>query len=393
VKSAAVHPCAHPNWRSPGTALTAVGLRGLFATSSTWQTLRANPVFLDWSNLLVDTRTFEEIALELKPRPLVPKRVTAMTHPDVWQGAQPFKTISEILQDFSTSDQASLGEVSEALRRTYRIGISPSGAAQPVFEYFRAVDYDGNIPEGVDPKIVAKFDVALLHVSDYLRNMCADRRGRLQSNQPMMVVTWAFGRCPKPLQDEMLKALVARLAGRAHPLLAPLQASKVLLHGLGRCVIDSDRLARLVDLIAPNLAQPNFLAALSSVLSRPVQVPEVLSDARVKLIAENAALILGDLARRGKFATSLKYAMLAVGGLLRVRERDPYALMTSRSASAQKLAAQLQNIHALLKKHQSIIKKADQKLLIVADLIEMLTGQGGNVGILVATESLDDEED
>ena len=363
----------------------AQGRAKLFATSVTWQTLWANPVFLDWSNLLVDTRSFEEIALELKPRPLVPKRVTAMAHPDVWQGARPFKTIAENLQDFSISDQASLRELSDALRRTYRIGVGFE-ATQPVFEYFRAVDYDGNIPEGVDPNIVAKFDNALVHVSDYIRNMCAARRGGLRSNQPLMVVTWTFGRCPRTMQDEMLRALVARLAGKAHPLLAPLQSYKVLLHGLGRCVIDADRLAKLVDLIAPNIAQPNFLAALSSVLSRPVQVPEVLSDARVRLIAENTALILADLARSRKFATSLKYAMLAVGGLLRVRERDPYALMTTRSVSAQTLAAQLQNIHSLLKKYGNVVKKADQKLLIVADLIEMLSGQGGNVGVLVATE-------
>ena len=371
----------------------AQGRAKLFATSSTWQILRANPVFLDWSKLLVDTRSFEEIALDLKPRPLVPKRVTAMTHPDVWQGAQPFKTISEMLKAFSVGDQTSLRELSDALRRTYRIDVGRFEATQQIFENFRAVDYDGNIPEGVDPKIVAKFDDALLHVSDYVRNMCAAKRGRLQSNQPMMVATWAFGRCPKPLQDEMLRALAARLADKAHPLLAPLQGYKVLLHGLGRCVIDADRLAKLVDLIAPNLAQPNFLAALSSVLSRPVQAPEVLSDARVKLIAENAAIILADLARSRKFATNLKYALLAVGGLLRVRKRDPYALITSRSGSAQKLVAQLQNIHVLLKQYRGTVKKADQKLLIVADLIEMLTGQGGNVGVLVATESLDDEED
>jgi hypothetical protein len=30
---------------------------------------------------------------------------------------------------------------------------------------------------------------------------------------------------------------------------------------------------------------------------------------------------------------------------------------------------------------------------IIANLIDMLDGQGGNVGVLVDTESLDDEED
>jgi hypothetical protein len=208
-----------------------------------------------------------------------------------------------------------------------------------------------------------------------------------------MVVTWAFGRCPKPLQDEMLRALAARLEGGDHPLLAPVQSYKVLLHGLGRCVTDAERLATLVDLLAPNLTQLNFLAALSSILSRPVDAPNFLTDARVRLLTEMTAAILADIARKGNFAVRLKYTLLVVGGLLRLRERDPYALMTSRSVSAQKLAAQLQNIQGVLKQRRRSVRGADQKMLIIKNLIEMLTGQGGNVGVLVDTESLDDEQD
>ena len=126
----------------------------------------------------------------------------------------------------------------------------------------------------------------------------------------MMLATWAFGRRPKPLQDEMLRALVARLAGRDHPLLTPLQSYRVLLHGLGRCVIDAERLAKLIDLIAPDLAQPNFLAALSSALSRPIDAPKVLTEARVRQIANDTASILDALAGKKKFAIGLKYALL-----------------------------------------------------------------------------------
>jgi hypothetical protein len=373
--------------------MPAQGRAKLFATSSTWQTLRANPIFLDWSNLPVDLRSFEEIGIELKPRPVVPKRVTAPTHLDIWKGAQTFKTIPEILQGFSIGNQLSLEELGAALRRKYRIRVGPPGAVQLGFENFQAVDYDGNTPAGVEPKIIAKFDDALNQVSDYIRNACAAGQGTLQSNRPIILATWAFGRCPKGLQDEMLRALAARLAGRDHPLLVPLQSYRVLLHGLGRCIIDAERLAKLIDLIAPNLAQPNFLAALSSALSRPMGAPKVLTDARVRLIADNTASILGAFAGNARFGIGLKYALLVVGGLLRVRERDPYALMTSRSHAAQALAVQLRKIHGLLKQYRQIVKKVDEKISIITNLIDMLEGQGGNVGVLVDTESLDDEED
>jgi hypothetical protein len=67
--------------------------------------------------------------------------------------------------------------------------------------------------------------------------------------------------------------------------------------------------------------------------------------------------------------------------------------MTSSSHAAQALAVQLRKIHELLKQYRRTVKKADEKMLIIANLIDMLNGQGGNVGVLVDTESLDDEED
>jgi hypothetical protein len=191
----------------------------------------------------------------------------------------------------------------------------------------------------------------------------------------------------------MLTALAAPLGGGDHPLLAPLQSYKVLLHGLGRGVTDAGRLTRLIELVVPNLGQPNFLAALSSALSRPADAPKVLSDATVKLIAESTASILADLRSKKKFAVSVKYAMLVVGGLLRVRERDPYALLTSTSPAAQALATQLRSIFDLLNQYPPGPSKPTEKRSNVANLVEMLDGRGGNVGVLVEANSLDDEED
>jgi len=332
-------------WRTPGKPvpverqpvvirlrqMPAQGPAKLFATSSTWPTLRANPIFLDWSNLPVDRRSFEKIKLELKPRPIIPERVTAPTHPDIWIGHQTFRTIPQILADFSIGSNESMDELAAALRRKYKIRVSLPDATPPVFESFQALDFDGNAPDGTASQAIARPDQALDQVSNSILRVCATKQARLQSNRQLILATWAFGRCPKPLQNEMLTALAARLGGGDHPLLAPLQSYKVLLHGLGRSVTDAGRLTRLIELVAPNLGPPNFLAALSSALSRPADAPKVLSNATVKRIAESTASILADLRSKKKFAVSLKYAMLVVGGLPRVRERDPYALLTSTS--------------------------------------------------------------
>ncbi len=372
--------------------MPAQGRAKLSATSSTWPTLRDNPVYLDWSTLTTDTRTFEEIMRALTPPPKIPERVRALTHADVWNGAQPFPTISEILRNVSAAEPATLDALSAALRKKFRIRTSGPEAPAVVYEYFQALDFDGEPPEGADPQAVARLDRVLKETSDRILSDCL-HKVPIQSNKRLILATWAFGRCPKPLQDEMLKALAARLAGRRHSLLVPIQSEKVLVHGLGRSVTEPQRMATLLDLIVPNLSRPFCLAALSSILSRTISAPAVLTDRRRKLIAEGTASILTILLAQRKLALNLKYALLVVGGLLRVREIEPYSLLTARSDVAVKLARSLQGILDLLQRHPKAFAKSAEKAAIVENLLAMLDGVGGDVGVLVAADSLEDEDD
>ena len=371
--------------------MPAQGRAKLSATSSTWPMLRANPVFLDWSNLTVDPRTLEEIVLALQPPPKYPERVKAPTHPYVWKGTQPFRTMSQILSAFTMAQPSTIDALSSGLRKKYRIRISAPHASPVIFGYFHAVDFDGAPPNDADPESVARLDQALNEASDRILADCL-LKAPIQSNKLLILATWAFGRCPKSLQDEMLKAFAARLAGRHHPLLVPLQSEKVLVYGLGRSVSDPERMAALFDLVVPNLSRPFCLAALSSVLSRTMAAPTVLTDRRVRLIAEGTASILKSLLARRSLGVNLKYALLVVGGLLRVRETDPYALLTARSDVAAQLALALQDIHDVLSKDPRLFIKYTDKIRIIENLLAMLDGAGGDVGVLVETEALDDSD-
>lgn len=372
--------------------MPAQGRARLSATSTTWSTLRASPIFLDWANLTVDPRTLEEIVLALQPPPKFPDRLMVRTHLDVWKGDQPFRTVSQILRDVSKIQPATLDSVSSALRRNYRIRIDPPFAAFATFENFHALDFDGTPPEGVDAEVVAKLDWFLKEIADRILLDCSRKR-RAESNKPLIVVTWAYGRCPASLQDEMLKALAARLAGRDHPLLAPVQSEKVLVHGLGRTVTDAKRMVTLLNLVAPNVSRPFCLAALSSVLSRTQLAPLVLTEDQVSLIAKGLAKVLANLRDRRSFAVNLKYAMLAIGGLLRVREREPFALLTSRSAVAAELARPLRDIVDILKRTSGHVARSEEKAKVANNLLAMLDGEGGDVGVLVDAESLDESDD
>ena len=372
--------------------MPAQGRAKLSATSSTWPTLRVNPLFLDWANLAIDSRSFEEIVLALQPPPKFPERITAKTHSDVWNDARLFQTISQILRILSVAQPPTIDALSAALKRKYKIRVSAPYAGQVVYESFQAIDFDGEAPSDADPNAVARLDWALREVADRLLLDCR-RNVPIQSNKLLIVATWAHGRCPPDLQDEMLKAYSARLAHRPHPLLVPVQSEKVLLHGLGRCLTDPGRIKSLLDLIAPDLSRPHRLAALSTILSRTRAAPLVLADRHLALIANGTASILATLLSQSRFAVNFKYALLVVGGLLRVREKEPYALLTARSEPAAALARPLRDIRDMLSRFPNAFAKSAEKIRIVENLLAMLDGAGGDVGVLVETDTLDDPDD
>ena len=367
----------------------AQGRAKLSATSLTWPILRDNPVYLDWSTLTVDPRSFDEIVLALEPPPKFPERIRAAIHSEVWNGRQSFATISDILRDVSPAQPLTFDKLSIALRKKYRIRVFVENSFQ--FKYFQPIDFDGAVPEDAEPEAVAKLDRVLSDVSNRIISDSASRRPP-QTNKPLILATWAFGRCPTPLQDEMLKAYRARLSGRQHPLLVPVQSEKVLVYGLGRSVTEPKRVAVLLDLLVPNLSRPFCLAALSSILSRTATAPQALTDQHTKAIAEGVISILASLLAQRKLALNLKYALLVIGGLLRIREIQPYALLTSRSALAVRLSHPMKEIHDILMKYPRSFTKSAEKAKIVAELLAMLEGVGGDVGVLVETEALDEDD-
>ena len=178
----------------------------------------------------------------------------------------------------------------------------------------------------------------------------------------------------------LLAALEGRDAG--HPLLGPAMASVVVVQGIGRVVTDEQHLSWLIPRLAKDLDRPNNLAALSSLLSRPAQTPGVLATLDVDALAEPLAHHLRWLVENDDFGRRLKYTLLAIAGLLRVRERAPWALVADRSAVAVML---LQGVKDLLTRLQIRINSVPAALLkmeMAKGLTELLSGTGGRPDIL-----------
>jgi hypothetical protein len=123
-------------------------------------------------------------------------------------------------------------------------------------------------------------------------------------------------------------------------------------------------------------------------LSRPADTPRVLAELDVVAIAQGLVEVLHRLHRLKNYGVNLKYALLAVGGLLRVREHDPWALLADRSLSAKRLVEVHSDITAQIEARVSRVPAGHAKLNSARQLQDLITGSGGRPDILMVMEKI-----
>jgi hypothetical protein len=370
--------------------MPAQGWAKLSITSPDWDVLRREPIHLDWGVLPIDPRTEAEILASLeRPRPVVPQRVRYAAHLGLWDGSLRYPGVRAALQTFKIESPSSLKVLTDSIRASFRVEVAGSG--QRLYKTVYPVGTDGELPGNLDEAIQQQFDDAINRVTKSLLQAIRRQSPRLDNNLALLCLSWIFARCPLDVQHEMVAALNAIRSGGQHPLLAPRQSARVVVHGLGRVVTDREMVRTLMPKFYTDIGRPNFLAALSSLLSRPAATPSVLSDADVETIAERTLQVLRGLRSESNFGSNFKYALMVVAGLLRVRERDPWALLADRSELAHSLVEELSAILARIRNMPRAIKNETQKLQIIRELIPLLSGEGGSPDILIIMDAMPDE--
>lgn len=363
--------------------MPAQGRAAVLVTSNDWDVLRSRPVFLDWSTLEHDPRSFEEIAAELKPKPIVPERVTGFAHIDRWVGTDRIPAFGSFISKFELRDSAKLREF---LSRQVPIDVAGIGAG---FTPARLLDFDGEPPKETDADLLGAWDRALALVASTCLSAVSSRRP-LPDNTLLLAATWAFGRRPIDLQDEILNAAHAHLDAKEHVFLENRAASTVILHGLGRIIKEERRLERALDLLLRHHpSKGNVPAAVAALLSRPNATPAVLTEECVTKTTTFVVALLTEVRQSQKFGTVLNYALQIVGGILRCREQHPYALLLGSSREADAIHKQLASLKPFLERRATGSRQIRAKLEIVDNLMEMLSGSGGDSHILINIERMD----
>ena len=354
--------------------MPAQGWARLTVTAPDWDVLRRDPIRLDWSALEIDPRRAEDILAALQgPPPVVPRRVRHQPDIGLWDGSLVQPGLSTILRQVDLANPAQLKRLADTLSRRYKV---ETGAI------VYPVGTDGDLPESLDPESQRLFDLTIDRIAKRLLGDIA-RDVSQSNNQALRCLTWTFARCPDGIGSELQIAARCILADTPHPLLAPVASRTVVMQGLGRVISKADAIDAFIPFLSENLDRPNFLPALAFILSRPASAPQVLVAADLGKITDRLIAALRDLVGARNLHVKLQYALMAIAGLLRVREHDAWALVADRSAQARELVELLTEVHDYLGEPRYTSKRT-----VTCDLIKLLTSTGGRPDILTVMNEI-----
>jgi hypothetical protein len=367
----------------------AQGWANLLITAPEWEELRRAPIRLEWSALQVDPRTADEVLESLRgPPPVVPAAVHYPPELGLWDGSLRRPGMRTLLIQAGQGQPGSLRALANALGSPYtRPG--PDGA-WTMRSY--AVGTDGRLPPSLDAQTVQLFKDTIGKIADDLMR-CRQLGEVPANNDALRCLTWCFAQCPPVIIQELAAVIRLHEQGAAHPWLQPDRAVVVVFQGIGRAATDRALLLEMIPRLADGSTNRDRLGALAAMLSRPAATPAVLHELDrpdVPELAMRMAATLGTLQRQHMFGIHLKYALLAVGGLLRVRLLKKWALVAELSPPAARLADQLDAIAKWLADHPAAVAGAAKKRESAEAISQILRAKGGRPDILISVEALPD---
>lgn len=354
----------------------------LSLTSPEWEPLQRSPILLDWATLSPVTETPSDILDRLRtPPPTIPTRIVEPPHIEFWRGSDRLAGIIPFLRDMNRKGTFSADELAKLLCRSIR---DPDTRIRSW-----PIGTDGALPDELSESERQALFSALRKCG---AAVLAAAHVPLRTNGALRSLTWAFTLCPDTTKDAIVEALEKDLAGRPSPLLAPNQARTVLTQGSGRAVTGSDRLRRVLNVLASRPPNADTLNAFAMILSRRAEAPQALTPELVQKIMTIVSEDLIALTDKWSFKIRFRNALSALAGLFRYREVNEYALIAGRDPMAKTLSLTVDRIDALLLRHRAKVPRYEDRRAMLASIRDYLIG-AGDPNILLRIESLDDDED
>lgn len=356
----------------------------LSVTSREWDVLERGPIFLDWARLTPLDLSPDEVLEQLRtPLPTIPARIVEGADIAFWVGGRWVREgLNELLDNATRLGTINPADVLQILRRQMR---DPTTRLR-----IRAVGTDGALPANLPSHYRDAF-LALLN-SCAVTIINASNARPLRNTTPILCATWAFVLCPEPAQDAIVTALEADSARASHPLLAAPNAPRVLINGAGRAVDGTDRLRRLLIVLADRSPNNDTVAALAMILARRKTAPAALSGALVERLFKTLAAELTEQLRTRSFKTKFNNTLLALAALFRWREKEPRALLAAHDPNAAKIRDILTMARNEIDRIIRQVPQGEEKRQIIDEIIAYLDG-AGDPNILKTIDFNEDADD
>ena len=333
---------------------------------------------IDWDQADEDPRAWDDIINSLTaPPPSIPERLVLKCGMMPWNDAP------------NSPGMLSLLEEIEAESIDWR-QMAVKASSRPGGEY--CVSSDGDLPSELSPAVVKQLDKLVRQAfRETEKRLRAGSRHAEQDNAALQFLTWQFRRTPDEVAQWLLECIENHSGAiGTHPFVWH-QANWVLVYqGIARTVNDQATEERiLASILKRGIESWNYRAesaCVSLLLSRSQTAPRLLSRSDVDKIAERAIFEF-----RREYETQytrFNYAPFLIGGLLRWRLKEPWALLVGQDPVADRLAQVIIDARADILNRwgaDDAFERRQQKYLpILDDLLAYLTGEGGNPNLLLA---------
>lgn len=316
----------------------------------------AEDVDMDWDTLIASLEA---------PRPSVPDRLVLGADLAAWQTG-----MTVLLQENADRDVVDWAALAQKMRSRVNQGY--------------CVSSDGELPPGLSLRDIERLDRLTERALEETGDRVAGRRQ--DDNDALAFLTWQFRRCP----GELLSMLMDCLAGDGeHPFVWSPMNWVLIYQGLARIVSDSADEARLLrHILQSPIGESEWrtkTGCIAMILSRSETAPSSLTREDVELLARRAIFEFGEVV--GDSYSRFLYARFLLGGLLRWRGVEPYALVPGYDPLGERLVQSIEAILAdfdLRARRYQDVAKAERRLRPTFEgLLSELKGDGGSPDLLL----------
>ena len=341
----------------------------------------AAPASVDWSRADPSTdETWEAILQRLadESRPTIPKRLVLPAGRASWYGTGSFQGIAGQLAQQSSSTKVDWKRIAD------RFSNKIEGA--------HPVSSDGELPDDARAIDAANFEMLF---NDALNDVISRLNGKSarQANDSLRFLTWTFKRCPPLIIAELLVALPAADGLDRHVFVPKLTSARLIYQGIGRTVDRKEDIRSVLDHLAKltdeQIKVMNHIACVAFLMSRSEHGPQVIERSEVERLARLGIEALKRMDPEKPGTTGIHYPPFLLLGLVRFREKEPYALVTNLSdpVAEAMLAAAEQEIPRYFR----VRRLAKRNRVLARALLELraqIKGRGHNPDILVELASM-----